>query len=116
MPRIDLCFSGWVRGVEVTEAMNVANFETVVVANMSPGELVGKLQSGELAISLKDCLEADSKAGEIQLFDFAVQGAEPLSEESALPFGGSHAPTCPYHHGGECLCWRSDPEQNPEAR
>ena len=32
----------------------------------------------------------------------------------ALPFNGSHAPDCPYRHGGECLCWRSAPEQNPE--
>jgi hypothetical protein len=72
MPKIDLCFSGWVRGVEVTEAMSVANFETVSVANMSPGELIGKLQSGELAISLENCLAADSEAGEIQLFDYAV--------------------------------------------
>jgi hypothetical protein len=31
-----------------------------------------------------------------------------------LPFGGSHAPDCPYRVGGECLCWRSDPDQNPE--
>lgn len=34
--------------------------------------------------------------------------------EQELPFNGSHAPTCPYHHHGECLCWRSDPEQNPD--
>jgi len=33
---------------------------------------------------------------------------------SDLPFNGSHAPDCPYHHHGECLCWRSDPEQNPD--
>ena len=34
--------------------------------------------------------------------------------EGTFPFEGSHAPDCPYHAGGECLCWRSDPEQNPE--
>ena len=34
--------------------------------------------------------------------------------DSALPFGGSHAPDCPYRSGGECNCWRSDPDQNPE--
>ena len=33
-----------------------------------------------------------------------------------LPFGGSHAPDCPYRLGGECQCWRSDPEQNPELK
>jgi hypothetical protein len=34
------------------------------------------------------------------------------------PFGGSHTPDCPYRlgHGAECLCWRSDPRQNPELR
>lgn len=31
-----------------------------------------------------------------------------------LPFGGSHAPDCPYRCGGECNCWRSDPDLNPE--
>jgi hypothetical protein len=35
-------------------------------------------------------------------------------DDEELPFGGSHAPDCPYHAGGECLCWRSDPQQNPE--
>lgn len=35
-------------------------------------------------------------------------------EEDDLPYGGSHAPDCPYRVGGECLCWRSDPDQNPE--
>jgi len=35
-------------------------------------------------------------------------------EDEKLPFGGSHAPDCPHHKGGECLCWRSDPLQNPE--
>jgi hypothetical protein len=37
----------------------------------------------------------------------------PLTFSAELPFNGSHAPDCPYHHGGECLCWRSDPKQNP---
>lgn len=32
-----------------------------------------------------------------------------------FPFEGRHAPDCPaFSTGGECLCWRSDPEQNPE--
>ena len=31
-------------------------------------------------------------------------------DEEELPFGGSHAPDCPHHAGGECLCWRSDPK------
>ncbi len=35
-------------------------------------------------------------------------------KDDNLPFGGSHAPDCPYRVGGECECWRSDPEQNPE--
>lgn len=34
--------------------------------------------------------------------------------DTGLPHGGSHAPDCPYRVGGECLCWRSDPTQNPE--
>lgn len=38
----------------------------------------------------------------------------PLTFRAALPHDGSHAPDCPYHHHGECVCWRSDPKQNPE--
>ena len=36
------------------------------------------------------------------------------SHEPDLPFNGSHAPDCPYRCHGECNCWRSDPDQNPE--
>lgn len=35
-----------------------------------------------------------------------------VARDEALPFGGAHAPTCPHHHRGECLCWRSDPWRN----
>lgn len=43
------------------------------------------------------------------------EGAEPVTAgEVPLPFGGSHAPDCPYRLKGECDCWRSDPTQNPE--
>lgn len=37
-----------------------------------------------------------------------------MTDETIEPFGGSHAPDCPYRVGGECLCWRSDPDENPE--
>jgi hypothetical protein len=109
MPKIDLCFQGWFRGVEITEASDLSTFQTVSVVNMDAKELVEALKAGKLAIGLDDCLEADTEDSSIELFDYDVPG-----EVVDLPFGGRHAPTCPYHHGGECLCWRSDPEKNPE--
>lgn len=43
-------------------------------------------------------------------------GDETIKPPKELPFGGSHAPDCPYRLKGECNCWRSDPEQNEELR
>ena len=48
-----------------------------------------------------------------------VGGSDPpYSEEEGTDDeeAGSHAPDCPYRQKGECDCWRSDPDQNPEAR
>ena len=68
MPKIDLCFSGWVRGVEVSKASN-DNGEAVDVSNMEADELARKLEKGELFISLGDHLyEGDDE--EVCLFDF----------------------------------------------
>ena len=68
MPKIDLCFSGWVRGVEVSKASN-DNGEAVDVSNMEADELARKVEKGELFISLGDHLyEGDDE--EVCLFDF----------------------------------------------
>lgn len=66
-----------------------------------------KISQIELHINT-DAINIDSNGEKIDRIDF--------HEISGLvePFGGSHAPDCPYRLGGECLCWRSDPEQNPE--
>jgi len=72
MPKIDLCFSGWIRGVEVTKATDVAMLTDVSVANMSVEELVSALESRKLVIGLEECLEANHAEDHIELFDFAV--------------------------------------------
>ena len=54
--------------------------------------------------------------GRIAMWEFTEVYAEAVSDSNEEPFGGSHAPDCPYilAPAGECLCWRSDPEQNPD--
>jgi len=69
MPSINLCFQGYINGVEVTKATN-ADGESVDVSEMSEGELCRKLNAGELFVSLGDLLyEGDDE--EIELHDFA---------------------------------------------
>jgi hypothetical protein len=72
MPIIDLCFSGWIRGLEVTEAMDVSNQVWIPVADMDAKELIAKLWAGTLAIGLRECLGADHDEDEIEMFDYAV--------------------------------------------
>lgn len=71
MPRIDLCFSGWIRGANVETAMNPTNGASVDVSNMPASELIEKLTSGELCMSLADALD-NTRSSEVELFDFAV--------------------------------------------
>jgi hypothetical protein len=67
-PKIDLCFSGWIRGVEVTQASNNKG-KKVDVSKMSAKELVRKLIAGKLFVSLGDLLyEGDDE--EVEMFDF----------------------------------------------
>lgn len=61
MPIIDLTFSGYVRGAVITHANNTVG-ETVDVREMSSPELVRKLESGELFISLGDHLYSNHDA------------------------------------------------------
>lgn len=68
MPKIDFCFSGWVRGVEIKEATDVEG-NKVDVSEMSSEVLADKLEAGELFISLADNLH-NGKDEEVQIFDF----------------------------------------------
>lgn len=68
MPKIDFCFSGWVRGAEITQATN-SEGQTVDVSQMPTTELVQKLEAGELTVSLGDHLYA-SRKNEVEMFDW----------------------------------------------
>ena len=68
MPKIDFCFSGWVRGAEIKEATD-AEGQTVDVSAMDGETLADKLQKGELLIALGDYLY-DNKDSEIEITDF----------------------------------------------
>lgn len=68
MAKIDLSFSGWICGAEVTKATDTSG-NSVDVSTMPAVELVAKLKSGDLFISLGDYLyENDDE--EIDLFNF----------------------------------------------
>ncbi len=68
MSKIDLCFSGWIRGVTVEKAYDVMG-NPIDVSGMSATELTDKLKAGELLVSLGDLLyNGDSE--EIELFDY----------------------------------------------
>jgi hypothetical protein len=71
MPKIDFCFSGWVRGAHVSKATTPEGVE-IDVSGLTSAELVSRLSKGELAISLADHLyESDA---EIEIFDY--EGAD----------------------------------------
>lgn len=69
MPKIDFCFSGWVRGAAVTKITTAAGNEQDVTGE--DAESVAKnLEAGEYFISLGDYLYDNSHKCEIELFDF----------------------------------------------
>jgi hypothetical protein len=68
MPKIDLCFQGWLRNADVATATSVDG-ETVDVSNMDASELASKLSKGELFVSLGDLLDT-TEDSEIEIFDF----------------------------------------------
>jgi hypothetical protein len=70
MPKIDLCFSGWLRGANVEQALD-ANGDIVDVSGMDSEELVRKLNASALFVSLASCL-GDNDEEEVELFDFEV--------------------------------------------
>ncbi len=67
MPTMSFCFSGHNRHAQIETAIDLSTGNPVDVSEMSREELARKLNSGDLAISLKDHLES---ADEIELTDF----------------------------------------------
>lgn len=72
MPRVDFSFQGWVRGAEITSAMD-NNGNDVDVSEMDPRVLADKLEKGVLSISLGDYLYKDNTDAEIEIFDYEVE-------------------------------------------
>lgn len=69
MPKIDLCFSGWLRGVTVKKAATTCDGEDVDVRKLTSEELVEKLNNGDLVLSFEDALK-NSQEDEIELTDY----------------------------------------------
>jgi hypothetical protein len=76
--RIDLCFSGWIRGLNVTNVMDVKSGDTIFLGTKTTTEeIVEKLKSGEWALSLRQILSGgEYRDEEIELFDFDVEKKE----------------------------------------
>ena len=70
MPRIDLCFQGWLRGVEIENVMDTTGVSHDV-SLMSPEELVKKLSGNGYFVSLASCM-GNALDEEVEIFDFAV--------------------------------------------
>ena len=68
MPKIDFCFSGWVRGANI-KSVTDSQGNSVDVTGQTSEELVKKLRAGELFISLSDGLD-DNKDSEVEIFDY----------------------------------------------
>jgi hypothetical protein len=69
MPKIDFCFRGRVRGVEVAECYDDEGVN-VDVSKMDAGELARDLENGKLFISLADHLNLADE--EIEIVDFSA--------------------------------------------
>lgn len=71
MARIALCFSGYVRGVELETVIDLSMGTEIDVTKTDPQKIQAKLDAGEWAVSLVGLLGQNSKE-EIELCDFEV--------------------------------------------
>lgn len=71
MPKISFSFSGTVSGANVTNTLKVSTMEQVDVSNLTSEELVDKIESGELVISLSDAM-SDCDQSDAELSDYEV--------------------------------------------
>lgn len=69
MPRVDFCFSGFIRGANIQKASNVQGKE-VDVSKMTGEELAKKLENGDLFISLGDYLYNNHQNSEVEISEF----------------------------------------------
>lgn len=81
MPMVDFYFNGWIRGAEVTEALDAAG-NKVNVTNLTVYELALALNRGELTIDLKPYIDNHVEA-KIDLNSFNASRYRPR-EESRL--------------------------------
>lgn len=66
--KIDFCFQGWVRGLEITHVWD-ATGKSIDVTKIKPATVLYKLNQGKYHISLAAALENASDT-EIDLTDF----------------------------------------------
>lgn len=70
MPKINLCFEGFINNTEVLEAMSLSDMDSVDVSDWSAKQLIEAIESGSIALSLADLLiSADDYDVEMSAFE-----------------------------------------------
>jgi hypothetical protein len=70
MPKIDFCFSGWLRGVNIDHVTD-AEGNSIDVSSLTSEELIERLESGKLFISLSGSLNCSNEDEEVEIFDYS---------------------------------------------
>jgi hypothetical protein len=68
MAKLNLCFSGWLTGVEVTRVMDCQTLEDIDISGEDTKTVIANLNSGDWMLSFKDAL-ANADENEIEIFD-----------------------------------------------
>ena len=68
MPRISLCFQGWINGADIETCVDLKS-NVIDVSEMSATELIQKIKAGDLFLSLHDALES-AEDSETELHDY----------------------------------------------
>lgn len=69
--KIDICFSGWFRGV-VIHTVYDQNDKAIAVTEQNRDEVKTKIQSGEYKLKLGDLYNSSKLEEEIELFDIEL--------------------------------------------
>lgn len=85
--KIDLCFSGWVKGYEVNHVYDTILDKTLTIPKtMTDEEIIEKLNNGEWLISLDKALMSSEEIS-IEIFDYQPSIQE-IQARNTLKFPG----------------------------
>ena len=74
MPKINFKFTGQVKNVEITKAIDLSTMRAIDVSNMSSKELLEKINDGDIALNFVDAYIDGGE--ECQMSDFEIPDSE----------------------------------------